>query len=274
MTISAPFIRRPVATTLLAVGILLAGAAAYRNLPIASLPAVDLPTIRVFASLPGADPGTVASALAAPLERRLGEIDGVTELTSNSSLGLTSISVQFDLSRNIDAAARDVQAAINAASGNLPKDLPAPPVYRKSNSAAAPVLVLAMTADTLPPGELYDYADTVVAAKLSQVEGVSEVYISGADKPAVRVQTDPALLASMGFGLEDLRTALTAANADAPKGALEGPRLGYIVGADDQLFGAASYREIVVGYRNGHPIRLGDIAHVVDSVANTLFAGW
>jgi len=274
MAISAPFIRRPVATVLLAVGVLLAGAAAYRQLPIASLPAVDLPTIRVFASLPGADPNTVASSLAAPLERRLGEIADVTELTSNSSLGSTSVAVQFDLGRNIDAAARDVQAAINAAGGDLPKDLPAPPTYRKANPAAAPVLVLAMTADTLPLSEIYDYADTVVAEKLSQIAGVSEVIINGADKSAVRVQVDPALLASMNLSLEDVRAALSTVNADAPKGSLEGARQSYAIAADDQLFRARSYAEVIVGYRNGIPIRLGDIAHVIDGVANMLVAGW
>jgi hydrophobe/amphiphile efflux-1 (HAE1) family protein len=273
MSLSAPFIRRPVATFLLTFGILLGGYVAYRQLPVASLPAVDFPTVRVYASLPGASPETMAASVATPLERQLGQIAEVTQLTSSSGLGYTSISVQFSLDRSVDDAARDVQAAINAAASQLPEDLPNPPRHYKSNPAQAPIMILALTCETLPAGKVYDYADTVVAQKLSQIDGVSEVGISGAEKTAVRVRVKPAALASLGLGLEDIRVAVAQGNSSNPKGSLEGERQSYTIGADDQLFGADAYRRLIVAYRNGAAVRLGDIAEVVDATANTRVAG-
>src|SRR5229473_7044423 len=242
MSLSAPFIKRPVATFLLTFGVLLGGYTAYRQLPVASLPAVDFPTVHVYASLPGASPQTMASAVATPLERQLGQIAEVTQLTSSSGLGYTNIGVQFSLERSVDDAARDVQAAINASASQLPEDLPNPPGHYKSNPAQAPVMTLALTCETLPAGKVYDYADTVVAQKLSQIDGVSEVGISGAEKSAVRVRVNPAALASLGLGLEDVRTAIAQSNSISPKGSLEGERQSYTITADDQLFGADSYR--------------------------------
>jgi hydrophobe/amphiphile efflux-1 (HAE1) family protein len=273
MSLSAPFIKRPVATFLLTFGIMLGGYTAYRQLPVASLPAVDFPTVRVYASLPGAAPETMASAVATPLERQLGQIAEVTQLTSSSGLGYTNIGVQFSLERSVDDAARDVQAAINAAANQLPEDLPNPPGHHKSNPAQAPVMTLALTCETLPAGKVYDYADTVVAQKLSQIDGISEVYISGAEKSAVRVRVNPASLASLGLGLEDVRVAIAQGNSVTPKGSLEGDRQSYALSADDQLFGAAAYRRLVIAYRNGAAVRLGDIADVVDATANTRVAG-
>ncbi len=203
MNISAPFIRRPVGTTLMAIGLFLVGAVAYVFLPVASLPSVEFPVIRVIATRPGADPETMAASVAAPLERRLGEIAGVNELTSNSTLGSATIAIQFDLNRNIDNAARDVQAALNAAATDLPGDLPMLPSFRKANPAAAPVIILALTSDTLPASAVYDAADTVVAQRISQVDGVGEVTVNGAEQPAIRVRVDPARLAAMGISLED-----------------------------------------------------------------------
>jgi hydrophobe/amphiphile efflux-1 (HAE1) family protein len=273
VSLSAPFVKRPVATFLLTFGVLLGGYAAYRQLPVASLPAVDFPTVRVYASLPGASPETMASAVATPLERQLGQIAEVTELTSSSGLGYASIGVQFSLDRGVDAGARDVQAAINASASQLPEDLPNPPGHYKSNPAQAPVMTLALTCETLPAGKVYDYADTVVAQKLSQIDGVSEVTISGAEKSAVRVRVNPAALASLGLGLEDVRTAIAQGNSINPKGSFEGERKSYAISADDQLFGADAYRRLVVTYRNGAAVRLGDIADVIDATANTRVAG-
>src|SRR5205085_7363832 len=213
MNVSEPAIRRPIGTTLLAIGLFLVGVVAYRFLPVASMPTVDFPTISVTASRPGADPEIMAATVAAPLERRLGEIAGVTELTSRSALGSTRITVQFDLARNIEGAARDVQAAINAALTDLPADLPARPTFRKSNPAALPILILALTSKTLPPSALYDAADTVIAQRLSQIAGVAEVNVSGAEQPAIRVRVTPVALASMNLALEDVRNAIANANA-------------------------------------------------------------
>jgi multidrug efflux pump subunit AcrB len=209
---SEPFIRRPVGTTLLAIGLFLVGAVAYRFLPVASMPTVDFPTINVTATRPGADPETIAATVAAPLERRLGEIAGVTELTSRSSLGSTRITIQFDLSRKIDGAARDVQAAINAALTDLPGDLQSTPTFRKSNPAATPIMILALTSNVVPPSTLYDAADTVIAQRLSQVQGVAEVTVNGAEQPAVRIRVNPVALASMGLAMEDVRTAIANTN--------------------------------------------------------------
>src|SRR6202047_3079624 len=219
---SEPFIRRPVGTTLLAIGLFLVGAVAYRFLPVASMPTVDFPPTTVTASRPGADPETIAATVAAPLERRLGEIAGVTELTSRSSLGSTRITVQFDLSRKIDGAARDVQAAINAALTDLPGDLQSTPTFRKSNPAATPIMILALTSNVVPPSTLYDAADTVIAQRLSQVQGVAEVTVNGAEQPALRIQVDPIALASMGLAMEDVRTAIANTNAVGPVGVFDG----------------------------------------------------
>src|SRR5712692_7012300 len=213
---SEPFIRRPVGTTLLAIGLFLVGAVAYRFLPVASMPTVDFPTINITANRPGADPETMAATVAAPLERRLGEIAGVTELTSRNSIGSTRITVLFDLARNIDGAARDVQAALNAALTDLPGDLQSRPTFRKFNPAATPIMILALTSKVVPPSALYDAADTVIAQRLSQVDGVAEVNVSGAEQPAVRIRVDPVALASMGLNMEDVRTAIANSNATGP----------------------------------------------------------
>ena len=274
MSISDPFIRRPVATSLLAAGILLAGAAAYTQLAVAPLPRVDFPTVGVSAGLPGASPETMASAVATPLERRFGRIAGLSEITSVSSLGQTSITLQFDLDRDVDAAARDVQAAINAAAGDLPANLPTRPNFRKVNPADAPILILSLTSDTVPLAQVYDAANAVLAQKISQVNGVGQVFVGGGQQPAVRVQVDPAALAGLGLGLENVRAALAQANVDRPKGAVSGPAQTHVIAANDQLFRADEFRPLVVAYRNGAAVRLGDVATVVDSVENTRVAGW
>jgi hydrophobe/amphiphile efflux-1 (HAE1) family protein len=271
---SEPFIRRPVGTTLLAVGLLLVGMVAYHFLPVASMPTVDFPTINVTASRPGADPETMAATVAAPLERRLGEIAGVTELTSRSSLGSTRITIQFDLARNIDAAARDVQAAINAAQTDLPADLPSSPTFRKSNPAATPIMILALTSNTVPPSALYDAADTVIAQRLAQVEGVAEVTVNGAEQPAVRVRVDPIALASMGLNMEDVRTAITSSNGIGPIGAFAGAERAITISANDQLRAAPDYDPIVVRSANGTVVRLSAIASIESGVRNSRSAAW
>ncbi len=273
MNISAPFIHRPVATTLLSVALLLAGALAYRLLPVAPLPQVEFPVIQVQAILPGASPETMASAVATPLERQFGRIAGVTEMTSQSLRGATTIVLQFDLNRSIDAAARDVQAAINAARSQLPTTLPNNPTYRKVNPADAPIMILALTSDTLPIGRVFDAADSILAQKLSQVEGVGQVFVGGGAKPAVRVQVDPGLLSQIGVGLKDVRASLGAVNANSPKGELANRTDAWAITANDQLFGAEQYRPVIVAYKNGAPIRLGDVAEVTDSVEDVRTAG-
>src|SRR6476659_1447458 len=224
MNFSYPFIMRPVGTTLLAIGLLLVGIVAYRLLPVASMPNVELPTIRVSASRPGADPAIMAATVAAPLERQLGTIAGVTEITSVSSLGQTSIIVQFDLARNIEGAARDVQAAINASLTDLPSDLPSIPSFRKFNPAASPVLILALTSKTIPPSAIYDAADTVVAQRIAQVTGVADVTVSGAEQPAIRIRVNPVMTAAAGISLDDVRTAIVNTNSQAPLGEFSGER--------------------------------------------------
>jgi multidrug efflux pump len=268
------FIRRPVGTALLMLALFLAGAVAFRFLPVAPLPQIEFPTIVVSASLPGASPETMSQTVAAPLERRLGAIAGVTEITSSSSTGSTSVVVQFDLDRSIEAAAKDVQAAINGAVAELPEDLPSLPRLRKVNPADAPVLSLALTSEVLAPGDVYDYADRVLGQRLSQVPGVSQVVIAGAEKTAVRVRVDPGALASMGLGFDDVRAAIVAANASGPKGSIDGESRSFTIGVNDQLFGAEAYRDIIVTTRNGVPVRLGDIASVVDAAQNTRVAAW
>ena len=271
---SEPFISRPVGTTLLAIGLFLIGAVAYRSLPVASLPTVDFPTINVNATRPGADPETMAATVAAPLERRLGEIAGVTELTSRSSLGSTRITIQFDLTRNIDGAARDVQAAINAALTDLPGDLQSTPTFRKSNPAATPIMILALTSTVLPPSALYDAADTVIAQRLSQVEGVAEVNVSGAEQPALRVQLNPIALASMGLSTEDVRTAIANSNAIGAVGEFDGNERTIAIGTNPQLDLVPQYNAIIVRSANGAVVRLSSVASVQPGVRDSRAAGW
>ena len=274
MNVSYPFIRRPIGTTLLAIGLFLAGVVAYHVLPVASLPAVELPTISVTASRPGADPETMAATIAAPLERRLGEISGVTELTSRSSLGSSRITVQFDLSRNIDGAARDVQAALNAALTDLPGDLPNLPSFRKSNPAAAPVLILALTSRTIAPSALYDIADSVLAQRISQTEGVGDVTVSGAEQPAVRVRVNPAALAMTGISMEQVRTTISNANSIGPVGAFDGPANAETIATNAQLQQPRDYETLVVKAANGDVVRLSHIATVERGVRNSRSASW
>ena len=271
---SEPFISRPVGTTLLAIGLFLIGAVAYRSLPVASLPTVDFPTINVNATRPGADPETMAATVAAPLERRLGEIAGVTELTSRSSLGSTRITIQFDLTRNIDGAARDVQAAINAALTDLPGDLQSTPTFRKSNPAATPIMILALTSTVLPPSALYDAADTVIAQRLSQVDGVAEVNVSGAEQPALRVRLNPIALASMGLSTEDVRTAIANSNAIGAVGEFDGNERTIAIGTNPQLDLVPQYHAIIVRSANGAVVRLSSVASVQPGVRDSRAAGW
>jgi hydrophobe/amphiphile efflux-1 (HAE1) family protein len=274
MSISEPFIRRPVGTSLLAIGLFLLGMVAYKSLPVAPVPRVDNPMVSVSASLPGADPATVASSLAAPLERHLGQIAGVTEMTSVSTLGGVSVTLQFNLNRNVDGAARDVQAAINAAASDLPINMPSLPTYRKINPADAPIMILAMTSDTLKPTGVYESADTIIAQRLSQVEGVSQAVISGSEKSAVRVQVNPAALASTGLGLEDVRTFLGQVNVDLPKGSIEGERTRYTIESNDQLLNADQYQALVLTTKKKTPIRLTSLGKVFEGVENDRLAGW
>jgi len=268
MSISAPFIRRPIGTSLLAAALLLSGILAFNYLPVSSLPRVDFPVISVGASLPGADPQTMASAVATPLERQFGRISGVNQMTSSSQLGSTGITLQFDLNRNIDAAARDVQAAINAARSQLPANLPSNPTYRKANPADAPILILALTSDTFPVARLYDTSDSILAQKLAQVDGVGQVFTWGSAPPAVRAEVNPTLLNKLGVGLDTVRNALSAANANRAKGQVSNDATSWSFDDNDQLFTADEYRPLIVAYNNGGPVRLGDVADVQDSVAD------
>ncbi len=274
MNFSYPFVRRPIGTTLLAIGLFLVGAVAYLFLPVASLPTVEFPTIYVSASRPGAEPNIMAATVAAPLERRLGEISGVTELTSVSSLGTSRITVQFDLNRSIDGAARDVQAALNAALADLPGDLPTLPTFRKANPSAAPILILALTSKTLQPSAIYDAADSVIAQRLSQVDGVADVTVAGSEQPAIRVSVDPARLSAMGLSLEDVRTAISNSNAAGPLGSFDGSGRAVTIGINDQLRDAGEYDPVVVKTVNGTVIRLSSVAKIRPSVRNTRSAGW
>jgi multidrug efflux pump len=274
MNISEIFIRRPIATSLLMAGVILLGLLGYALLPISSLPNVDFPTIQVTTQLPGAAPDVMASSVTTPLEQQFGQISGLTSMNSVSSFGVSTITLQFSLDRDIDSAAQDVQAAINVASGVLPQGLPNPPVYNKVNPADTAILSLAITSDSVPIDKVNDYADTLLAQKLSEVTGVGLVTIEGNQKPAVRVQINPAATAAQGLSLEDVRTALAAANVDAPKGSFDGKQQAYAINANDQLFSADDYRSIIIAYRNGAPIRLSDVGRVIDSVENTKLAGW
>ncbi|MGH7077241.1 MAG: efflux RND transporter permease subunit, partial [Acetobacteraceae bacterium] len=274
MSISTPFIRRPIATSLVMAAIVLIGIAAYPLLPIAALPNVDFPTIVVSASLPGADPSTMAATVAAPLERQLGEIPGVSQMSSVSVQGSTSVTVQFSLDRNIDSAAQDVQAAINAAAGQLPKTLPSPPHYRKINPADAPVLILAVQSDALPLTAVDDYADVVLSQQISQLPGIAEIYISGAQTPSIHVQVDPAKLAAMGLTLEDVRNAILNATVDNAKGTINTEHRAFAINANDQITEAAPFNNVVIAYRHGAPIRISDIGRAVNAPENEYLAGW
>src|SRR6478736_2713661 len=274
MNVSAPFISRPIATWLLAIAIMLAGGLGYRALPVSALPEVDFPTVQVTTQLPGASPETVETLLTASLERQFGQIPGLLTMTSQSSEGTSQITLQFDLSRSMDSASQDVQAAINAAAGTLPANLPYPPVYSKVNPADAPILTLALTSDGLPIDTISDAADTLLQPKLSEIDGVGRVTVQGGMRPAVRVRVDPARLAAYGLSMEDVRTAVAAANSNGAKGGFDGPRLAVALGANDQLIDAAAYKELVIAWRNGAPVRLSAVGNVVKGVENDRVAAW
>jgi multidrug efflux pump len=273
MSISAPFITRPVATTLLTIGLALSGILAFRLLPVSPLPQVDFPTIQVSATLPGAEPDTMATSVAAPLERQFGRIAGLTEMTSTSYLGSTSIALQFDLSRDINGAARDVQAAINAARGYLPPALPNNPSYRKVNPADAPIMIVALTSDTLGRGRMYDAASSILQQKLSQLPGVGQVIVGGSSLPGVRVEMNPTALNQYGIALETVRSGLAATTQNRPKGQLgDGARASEIA-SNDQLLKASEYAPVIVAYRSGRPVQLSDVARVEDSVEDVRTTG-
>ena len=274
MSISEPFIRRPVATSLMMAGVILLGALGYKLLPISALPTVDFPTIEVTTFYPGASADVMVSAITTPLERQFGQIAGLASMNSTSSFGTSTITLQFVLDRPIDVAAQDVQAAINVAGGFLPKDLPNPPKYNKVNPADTPILTLSITSDSLPLDRVNDFADTLLAQKLSEVTGVGLVTIQGNQKPAVRVQVNPAAISSLGLGLDDVRTILGQANVNAPKGSFDGARQSFTIGSNDQIFSADAYKPIIVAYKNGAPIRLGNLANVIDNVENDQLGAW
>jgi multidrug efflux pump len=273
-SVSAPFIRRPIATSLLGVAVLLGGVLGYWLLPVSALPQVDFPTIQVTTQLPGASPDTTASLVTAPLERQFGQIPALTTMTSSSSYGISQITLQFELNRDIDAAAQDVQSAINAAGSTLPRNLPYPPTYSKVNPADVPIVTLALTSDTISLRQLSDIADTLLAPRLSEVTGVGHVSVEGGIRPAVRIQADLARLAAYGIGLEDLRFAIASANVAGPKGSFDGAHQSYTIATNDQIAAADAYRTIVVTYRNGAPVLLGDVANVIDGLENTKVGGW
>src|SRR5437879_3833114 len=274
MNISAPFIRRPIATALLMIGLLAAGLVAYPLLPVAALPNVNYPTLTVTAQLPGADPQTMASSVASPLELQFGEIPGLTQMTSASALGFVQVTLQFDLSRGIDGAVSDTLSAINAAQAQLPLNMPYPPMIRKVNPADTPILVLGLTSDSLPLTTVDAYAENILLQKISQISGVGLVGIGGQQKPAIRVQLDPQALAARGISLEDVRTVLGQANVDLPKGTLNSPRQTYTINTNDQLFDADAYANIVIAYQNGSPVRVRDVGRAVSAAENDLSAGW
>lgn len=274
MNISAPFITRPIATSMLMVGLLLLGLAAYPLLPVAALPNVNYPTLQVTAQLPGADPQTIASSVATPLEEQFGQIPGLIQMTSSSALGTTAITLQFDLKRDIEGAATDALAAINAASGQLPPTMTFPPTIRKVNPADAPVLLLALTSNTLPMTTVDAYAENILLQKISQISGVGLVGIGGQQKPAIRIQVNPQALASRGIGLEDVRNVVSQANVDLPKGTLNSPRKTYTINTNDQLPTPDAYNSLIVAYRNGSAVRVSDIGKAISAPENDLLAGW
>jgi len=274
MSVSSPFIHRPIATSLLAIAVMLGGWLGYFSLPVSSLPQVDFPTIQVQTQLPGASPDVMASLVTAPLERQFGQIPAMTVMTSSSSYGISQITLQFDLNRDIDAAAQDVQAAINAAASTLPRNLPYPPVYSKVNPADVPVMTLALTSPTISLRAMSDLADTLLAQRLSEVTGVGHVSVQGGVKPAIRLQADLSRLTAYGIALEDLRTAIVGANVAGPKGSFDGPSQSYTIAANDQISAAEAYRTLIIAYRNGAPVLLKDVADVIDSLENTKVGGW
>jgi multidrug efflux pump len=274
MSVSTPFIHRPIATSLLGIAVMMGGWLGYWWLPVSSLPQVDFPTIQVTTQLPGASADVTAALVTAPLERQFGQIPALTVMTSSSSYGISQITLQFDLNRDIDGAAQDVQAAINAAGSTLPKNLPYPPVYSKVNPADAPIITLALTSQTISLRELSNFADTLLAQRLSQLTGVGHVSVEGGIRPAVRIQADFARLAAYGLGMEDLRGAIGLANVAGPKGSLDGSQQSYTIASNDQISVADQYKEVVVAYRNGAPVMLGDVAQVVDGLENTKVGGW
>ena len=274
MSVSEPFIRRPIATSLLGIALLIGGALGYWALPVSALPQVDFPTVQVTTQLPGASPDVIASLITAPLERQLGQIPSLSSITSTSSFGVSQVSLQFDLNRDIDGATQDVQAAINAAAGVLPKNLPYPPTYAKVNPADAPVLTLALRSDTVSLRTMSDLADTILAQRLSQISGVGRVSVLGGLKPAVRVQADLARLAAYGIAMEDLRNAIAGANVSGPKGSLDGAQQAYTIAANDQIAVADAYKPIIIAYRNGAPVTIGDVAIIVDGLENDRTGGW
>src|SRR5277367_2091134 len=274
MGVSEPFIRRPIATSLLGLALLIGGVLGYWALPVSALPQVDFPTVQVTTQLPGASPDVMVSLITAPLERQLGQIPSLSSMTSTSSFGVSQISLQFDLNRDIDGATQDVQAAINAAAGVLPKTLPYPPVYAKVNPADAPVMTLALTSETVSLRAMSDLADTILGQRLSQISGVGRVAVLGGLKPAVRVQADLARLAAYGIALEDLRNAIAGANVSGPKVSLDGAQQSYIIAANDQIAAADAYKPIIIAYRNGSPVTIGDVAVIVDGLENDRTGGW
>src|SRR6188508_2228007 len=274
MSVSEPFIRRPIATSLLGIALMIGGALGYWALPVSALPQVDFPTAQVTTQLPGASPDVIASLITAPLERQLGQIPSLSTMQSTSSFGVSQISLQFDLNRDIDGATQDVQAAINAAAGILPKNLPYPPTYAKVNPADAPVLTLALTSETISLRAMSDLADTILAQRLSQLSGVGRVAVLGGLKPAVRVQADLARLAAYGISMEDLRNAIAGANVSGPKGSLDGAQQAYTIAANDQIAAAEAYKPVIIAYRNGSPVTIADVAQIVDGLENDRTGGW
>ncbi|MDE2156104.1 MAG: efflux RND transporter permease subunit, partial [Xanthomonadaceae bacterium] len=274
MGFSTLFIRRPIATSLLMVAVLLLGILGFRELPVSALPEIEAPSLVVTTQYPGASATTMATLITTPLERNLGQISGLSMMSSDSSAGLSTIVLQFAMDRNIDIAAQDVQAAINQAKGTLPGNLPYPPVYNRVNPADAPILTLALQSDSRPLREVNDLADSILAQKLSQVQGVGLVSIAGNVRPAVRIQVNPAQLANLGLTMEDVRSALTQANVNAPKGTLNGKTQSYSIGTNDQLSDAAQYKNTIISYKNNSPVRLSDVAKVVDGVENDQLAAW
>ncbi|HEY3837760.1 MAG TPA: efflux RND transporter permease subunit, partial [Bryobacteraceae bacterium] len=273
MSISDPFIHRPVGTALLTAAVALSGVISFRSLPVSPLPQVDFPTIQVGAQLPGASPETMASSVATPLEKQFTRIAGVTEMTSSSSIGSASITLQFDLNRDIDGAARDVQAAINAARSNLPANLPNNPTWRKSNPSDSPVMILTLTSDTASKATMYDVGSSILAQRVSQVIGVGQVQVGGSSLPSVRIELNPDAVNKYGIGIDQVAATLQAANANRPKGEISGTRNAWQLNTTDQLFKAKEYKPLVVAYRNGAPIRIADLGDVVDSVENIRNAG-
>ncbi|MGB6256098.1 MAG: efflux RND transporter permease subunit, partial [Bradyrhizobium sp.] len=272
--ISAPFIRFPIGTSLLMAGILFIGLVSYPLLPVAPLPQVDFPTIQVNASLPGASPETMASSVAQPLERQLAQIPGIAQMTSTSSLGSTAVTIQFDLNRSIDAAANDILGAINAASGQLPKNLPSPPTYRKVNPADSPIMLLSATSDTVPLINLSDAIDIQLGQQISQISGVAQVFIGGQQKPSIRIQVDPAKLVAKGLSLEDVRSQLVANTVDGPKGSIDGPKRAYTIYANDQMLDADKWNDVIIAYRNGGPLRVRDIGQAIAAPEDMKQAAW